>query len=74
MTMGLREVVKKALDKKKLYSMSCGGIKLVISMVEKEFWIKLIEKGEKPKLWIYRREHIALNRFEEQAISLRRNK
>ncbi len=74
MKMGLRETIKESLTRNGSYSKTIGGIRLELSKQGKEFWIKLIEKGQKPRLWIYRREHIALDRFQEQASGLRRIK
>lgn len=72
MRIASRERITRVLSEKGIYTKTFNGTQLVITKVQGEFWIKVIEKGERPRLWIYRREHIALNRFEEQAESLRR--
>lgn len=68
-----RDGVREALRKDGRFSRTIRGIQATIELRGKKYWIT-IHEGEKPPFWTYRRESIALDRFEEQCDMLNRRK
>jgi hypothetical protein len=74
MKLTFRERARRMVGRKGSFVITINGSKAIIeTWGSKGFQIRIAEKGEdKPKVWVYRNEKIAFDRFEEYCGELRR--
>lgn len=67
-------LVKSAIDRDGRFEIVIKGVKALIEKRSKKYEITRTEGNEKPDFWVYRRERIALDRFDELMVSLSRRR
>lgn len=74
MRVNFRDRVRRTIERKGSFSTSINGSRATIeTWGSKGFRIKIADEGEeKPRVWIYRLERVAFDRFEEYCGELRR--